>query len=69
MTDRFSRFNPTERLILQALLQEHANTVSRIAIDLNPDPVNVADYLLSIEALENEVSQRGGRKIARRGKK
>lgn len=52
LTNRFDLFNPEERVILQTLLEEHANTVSQCAIAMD---VRVAAYLRKIEALEAEV--------------
>lgn len=52
--NRFASFNPEERNILLALLQEHANAVSEIAACSGQ---RVAHYLLLIEALEMEAKQ------------
>lgn len=51
---RFKVFNPDERLILETLLQDHANTVSVISRSLEPMPKGLYKYLAAIEALENE---------------
>lgn len=56
LTNRFAVFNPEERVILQTLLEEHANTVSQIA---GPLGIGVAKYLLAIEALEAEAKDGG----------
>ena len=49
--NRFSKFNPEERLILGTLLQNHANTVAEIGLAMD---VRCSEYLRVIERLENE---------------
>lgn len=53
--NRFAKFNPLERDVIRILLQNHANSVSEIA--LYRDEVYVASYLAVIEALEKEVTE------------
>ena len=49
--NRFRAFNAEEREILRVLLEQHANTVSQIAI---AGETRVAAYLVKIEQLEAE---------------
>jgi hypothetical protein len=50
---RFKAFNPEERLILETLLQDHANSVSVISASVE-GAIDIHAYLATIEALENE---------------
>ena len=51
--NRFLAFNPEERLILETLLQDHANSVSAISQSIE-GAIDIHAYLATIEALENE---------------
>lgn len=50
--NRFREFNPEEKIILRVLLQNHANSVSEIALRTD---VKVSKYLAKIEELETEI--------------
>jgi hypothetical protein len=53
LESRFLAFNPEERVILETLLQDHANSVSTISRSVE-GAIDIHAYLATIEALENE---------------